>query len=323
MKLNTRDVEKTDISSVDKLIIENIDSHVSLARDVCNHLISSGGKKLRSKLVLMSHNIFSNGTEKEKKDSLNLAASVEFLHNATLMHDDIIDNAKKRRHKPSANFVFGNNASILCGDFLFSKSFEMMISTNRTDVLKPLSNAIRVIIEGELLQIMYSGAFDISMNRYIEIVHSKTAVLFSAACEVGAISANASTEEIESLKMFGENLGMSFQMIDDVLDYDGNEKDTGKDIGADFREGKVTLPIIVCNESLHDKKKKEFELSFEEKDFEKCMSFLKSTDSLNKSRIIAKKYSDKAYNIINKYVKNSLDAKNLQELCDLSIKRRL
>jgi octaprenyl-diphosphate synthase len=245
---------------------------------------------------------------------------VEFLHNATLLHDDVIDEATTRRHQPSSNAVYGDKASILGGDYLFSRGFETMVKTGRIDVLTVLSKASRIIIEGELLQLMHSGSFDLTLETYFQITQAKTAVLFSAACEVGALSANASSNDVQALAQFGEHLGMAFQMIDDILDYEGEEGVLGKSIGNDLMEGKVTLPLLLCHKDLNDHDKEHFEAAFLKKDLEKCLFYLNQTKAFYKSRILAQRHCEHAHNILMPY-QSSPAAQRLQNLCAISLKR--
>ena len=233
-----------DIEAANKLILEKLDSKVPLIKEIASYLILSGGKRLRPLLTFCSFNLVDNKIN-EKKNHVGLAAAVEFIHAATLLHDDVIDESKKRRGNLSANEIWGNKTSVLVGDFLFSRAFQLMSKYGNLEILKILSDTSVIISEGEVLQLSNDNDPTINEDLYFEVINGKTASLFSAACQVGGISAKGSEKKIESLKSFRTNFGMAFQLIDDAIDYSSTNKSLGKNIGDDFKEGKITLPIIL------------------------------------------------------------------------------
>lgn len=231
-----------DIASVNQLIIRHMNSGVPLIPQLAGHIIAAGGKRMRPMMTLAAARLCGyHGTRHHK-----LAACVEFIHTATLLHDDVVDASDLRRGLPSANATFGNQASVLVGDYMFSRAFQLMVEDGSIDVLRILSNASAVIAEGEVLQLSTTNDSATSEQAYLDVVRGKTAELFAAACRVGSVVAGRPAVEEEALRSFGLNLGIAFQIIDDVLDYSANETELGKTVGDDFREGKVTLPIILA-----------------------------------------------------------------------------
>jgi len=231
-----------DMNAVNQLIIQRMNSQVALIPHLAGHIIAAGGKRLRPILTLACSQLCGYAGKRHHK----LAACVEFIHTATLLHDDVVDASDLRRGGPSANALFGNQASVLVGDFLFSRSFELMVEDGSIDVLRILSHASSVIAEGEVLQLTTTNDSTTSEQAYLEVVRAKTAELFAAACRIGAVVASRPASEEEALRTFGLNLGIAFQIIDDVLDYSAEQARLGKTIGDDFREGKVSLPVILA-----------------------------------------------------------------------------
>ena len=232
-----------DLRDVNELIIRYMDSPVVLIPQLASHLVAAGGKRLRPVLTLASAKMcgYADGNR-----HISLAACVEFIHTATLLHDDVVDESGLRRGLASANAVFGNKASVLVGDFLFSRSFELMVEDGSLDVLRILSHASSVIAEGEVLQLITSNDTETSETAYLDVIRAKTAQLFAAACRIGAVVAERPRVEEEALETYGMNLGIAFQLIDDVLDFSAEQAKLGKTVGDDFREGKITLPIILA-----------------------------------------------------------------------------
>lgn len=230
-----------DLKKVDQIIENNLDSPVPLIPTMGRHLIFAGGKRLRPLLTIACHRLF----EETGDAALGLAAAVEFIHTATLLHDDVIDESQLRRGLPSANAVWGNQPSVLVGDFLFARSFQLMVESNNSDVLKILANAAACIAEGEILQLSVCHNLEAKTEDALRVIEAKTATLFAAACQVGALMAHETTHAT-ALRDYGRNLGMAFQIVDDILDYCAHTNYLGKDIGDDFREGKITLPIILA-----------------------------------------------------------------------------
>jgi octaprenyl-diphosphate synthase len=229
-----------DLRLVELQFRKDLQSDVPLIRKVGEYVLSSGGKRIRPALLLLTARLCGYSGAR----SVPLASVIEFIHTATLLHDDVVDNAHLRRGNASANTLWGNEASVLVGDFLFSKSFSLMVADGDLDILRVLSGATTIIAEGEVLQLICTSDLDITEERYVEVIESKTAILISAACRAGAILGKASPEQEEELGHFGMNLGIAFQLMDDTLDYIASEEQFGKSIGHDLEEGKITLPLI-------------------------------------------------------------------------------
>lgn len=226
---------------VNALILERAGSHVEMVPEVAHHLIEAGGKRLRPMLTIASA-LLSGGPDGSE---VNYAASVEFMHTATLLHDDVVDESEQRRGKPAARMVWGNQASVLVGDFLLGQAFMMMVEAGNLDALGVLSRAAAIIAEGEVLQLAKAGDLDASEDDYFAVIEAKTAALFAAATEVGAIAGGTDEAGRKALRDYGHALGIAFQLIDDVLDFGGASGVLGKNVGDDLREGKMTLPVIL------------------------------------------------------------------------------
>ncbi|CAO3356559.1 polyprenyl synthetase family protein [Azospirillum sp. A26] len=231
-----------DLSAVNQIILDRMQSQVEMIPQLAGYLIAAGGKRLRPVLTLAAANLCGYQGEHHRL----LAAVVEFIHSATLLHDDVVDESDLRRGMASANAVFGNKASVLVGDFLFSRAFEMMVEVQSLDVLRILSGASAIIAEGEVLQLRTTNDTETSEQAYLEVIKGKTAELFAAACRVGAVVANRPQAEEMALYDYGMNLGIAFQLVDDVLDYSALQAKLGKTVGDDFREGKITLPVVLA-----------------------------------------------------------------------------
>jgi octaprenyl-diphosphate synthase len=231
----------SDLQRVNKTILERTGSDVTMIPEVANHLISSGGKRLRPMLTLAAAGLCNYVGE----GHIKLAASVEFMHTATLLHDDVVDQSDMRRGKLAARMLWGNEASVLVGDFLLGQAFKMMVEVGSLPCLDVLSTAAAVIAEGEVMQLSAAKDTQTTEDAYLAVIRAKTAALFGAACEVGPLLANGSRAEIEACRSYGMNLGVAFQLIDDALDYGGTSAKLGKNVGDDFREGKITLPIVL------------------------------------------------------------------------------
>jgi len=229
-----------DLRLVEDQFRKDLASDVPLIRKVGEYVLSSGGKRIRPAMLLLAARLCNYSGDQ----AIPLASVVEFIHTATLLHDDVVDSATLRRGQASANTLWGNEASVLIGDFLFSKSFSLMVGVGSLDILRVMSQATTVIAEGEVLQLLYTGDLDLSEENYIGVVRAKTAVLLSAACQCGAILGKVAPEQEQALADFGMELGIAFQLMDDLLDYTASEADFGKSIGHDLEEGKMTLPLI-------------------------------------------------------------------------------
>jgi octaprenyl-diphosphate synthase len=233
---------KADMERVNATILLRTGSDVAMIPEVANHLISSGGKRLRPMLTLAAATLCGYKGE----GHLKLAASVEFMHTATLLHDDVVDESDMRRGKPAARKVWGNEASVLVGDFLLGQAFKMMVEVGSLPCLDVLSTAAAVIAEGEVMQLAAAKNLATSEDEYLAVIRAKTAALFAAACEVGPLVAGGGKEAVTACRSYGANLGIAFQLIDDVLDYGGAAAKLGKNVGDDFREGKITLPVVLA-----------------------------------------------------------------------------
>ncbi|MFW5824633.1 MAG: octaprenyl diphosphate synthase [Marinobacter sp.] len=234
------DTVADDFSRVNDLIIKRLSSDVPLVEKIAQYIIESGGKRLRPLLVLLS----SRALGYQRDDHLKLAAVIEFLHTATLLHDDVVDTSDMRRGRSTANARWGNAPSVLVGDFLYARAFEMMVELGSLPIMEVLSHATAVIAEGEVLQLMNVKNPDVTEEQYMEVIHNKTAMLFEAASHTGALLAGAGPEQEQALKDYGRHLGLAFQLVDDALDYSGDADAMGKNVGDDLAEGKATLPLI-------------------------------------------------------------------------------
>jgi octaprenyl-diphosphate synthase len=233
---------KSDLERVNALILDRMQSPVALIPQLAGHIIAAGGKRLRPMLTLATARMCGYCGERH----MALAAAVEFIHTATLLHDDVVDASDLRRGLATANAVWGNKSSVLVGDFLFSRAFQLMVEDGSLKVLDILSRASAIIAEGEVLQLVTSNDISTSEEDYLRVVDAKTAQLFAAASSIGAILTNRLAAEEEALDRFGRNLGIAFQLVDDMLDYSAQEAELGKTIGDDFRDGKITLPVVLA-----------------------------------------------------------------------------
>ncbi|MRG70845.1 polyprenyl synthetase family protein [Alphaproteobacteria bacterium HT1-32] len=264
-------------------------SPVALIPQLAGHIVASGGKRLRPLMTLAAARLC--GYEGERH--IGLASCVEFIHTATLLHDDVVDESALRRGQDSANAIWGNKASVLVGDFLFSRAFELMVEDGSLDVLRILSSASSTIAEGEVLQLITANDTETGEAAYLEVVTAKTAALFAAACEIGAVVADRPAVEEEALRAYGLNLGIAFQLIDDVLDYSASQADLGKAIGDDFRDGKITLPVVLAFRRGDDTERAFWKRTLEEQeirdeDLDHAMQLIDKhralTDSIDRAR---------------------------------------
>ncbi|MDG2473695.1 MAG: polyprenyl synthetase family protein [Paracoccaceae bacterium] len=310
------------MQSVDELINNRMFSeHAPLIQNLTNHLINAGGKRLRPLLTLAAANICNY----RAKYHIHLAAIVEFIHTATLLHDDVIDESLKRRGRPTANRLWDNKSSVLVGDFLFARAFQLMVETESLKVLDSLSNASAEISESEVLQMSLSQNLSTSKDQYMQVIRGKTAILFASACEVGGLIAEAKNEHVEALRLYGEALGISFQIVDDFLDYTGNKSNLGKNIGDDFREKKITLPIIYSLQKKNNTNylfwKRTLEKGHQKiEDFEIAQKVLIDDGSLDKTRLDAIYWSNIAKSQL-KFLPESQFNKLLVKLTDYVVAR--
>ena len=307
---------------VEEKIKNKLTSEVDLVQKISDYHIKTGGKRLRALLTLGSSKLC--GYLKGGRD-INLAACVELIHGATLLHDDVIDNSDVRRGKKTTNVIWGNQSSILAGDYLLSRCFEMMVEDGNLEILKLLSSTSAKIAQGEILQLQHKGEVDMLEETYLKIISSKTAVLFSAATKVGAILAERNNKEKEALEFYGKNLGLTFQIADDTLDYNSNINLFGKNTGNDFYEGKITLPIILLFQQANDSEKKQLENIFN-KNIRSENDFSDVLKLISKYKIISKCYK-KAEHFINlasnslSIFKDTEEKKILENLTSFSLER--
>ena len=289
--------------------------------EITKHIFESGGKKIRPLLCIATAEALNYKLDKH----ILLAATIEFIHTATLLHDDVVDESSTRRGEKTANILWDNKSSILVGDFLFSRAFQLMVATKSLSVLEILSNAAAIIAESEVLQLTNIKNINIDLKTYFKIIEGKTAELFSAACETGAMIATSNLNQIKSFKSYGKSIGICFQLIDDYLDYKGDKKIMGKLIGNDFFNSKLTYPIIITlNEGTNSEKEK-IEKLFKKKqktknDLKLILEILDNNNALKKTKIEANKWSKKAKEEIQKIPQNTITSL-LQELADSIISR--
>ena len=296
-----------DLDQVNGLIIKHMDSHVALIPQLAAWLIAAGGKRIRPLLTLGCTRLYGYDGARP----FGLSAAVEFIHTATLLHDDVVDESVERRGKPSANMVFGNQASVLVGDFLFCRSFQLMVADGSIDILRILSDASATIAEGEVLQLAAANDLSTGMDQYNAIIAAKTAALFAAACEVGPIIAGAGDAAQKAMRDFGYYLGMAFQIADDVLDYSAKREKLGKTVGDDFREGKITAPVLLALEKADETERAFWERTMARReqndgDLEMAQSLLQKHDALKRGLAMARAYEDKARAALHTAPKNDL-----------------
>ncbi|MFL2932518.1 MAG: polyprenyl synthetase family protein [bacterium] len=312
----------SDLEEVEKEIKKNFYSDVVLIPDVSEYLSSSGGKRIRPLLLLLSSRACGYSGHK----AIKLSCVVEFIHTATLLHDDVVDGADVRRGNPSANSKWGNEASVLVGDFLFAKSFELMSSEEDTRIMKTMSEACTLLSEGEVLQLINLYNTDITEEEYLKVVFRKTAALIAASCKLGAILSDSPNQIIESFNSYGKNIGYSFQLIDDALDYMGDENETGKKIGNDLIDGNITLPLLHLLSNIDEIRKERLKKIILESKviLEEDQSFvLKLMDeysSVEYTRNLAKRYAENAKSSLS-VIEKSENLDSLISLADFIVDR--
>lgn len=308
-----------DMSAVDSVIRESLYSEVALINQVSEYIIHSGGKRLRPALVLLSANLF-HGVQSTHHQ---LAAIVEFIHTATLLHDDVVDASDLRRGKSTANHVFGNAASVLVGDFLYSRAFQMMVKLQNMRVMEILAEATNTISEGEVLQLLNVRKVDITEQAYLKVIHFKTAKLFEAATRLGAVMSNANAAQEQNLAAYGMHLGTAFQLIDDVLDLSGDPAQIGKKLGNDLAEGKPTLPLLYAMEHGTPEQSALVKAAIEQGDLtqlDAVLAALASTGAMTYVRGVARKEADLACEAIASFA-DSPQHQALIDLADFAVNR--
>ncbi len=297
---------ENEMQAVNDIIRDRMQSPIGMIPDLAEHLVGAGGKRLRPLLTIASAQLCGGATADHHK----LAAAVEFIHSATLLHDDVIDESDLRRGRKVANRIWGNSASILVGDFLFARAFNLMVETSSLEALDILSTASSVIAEGEVHQLAALRKIDISEQSYMDIIGAKTAALFAAACEVSPVILNAPLETQSAMRDYGINLGLAFQLVDDALDYGGLESALGKSVGDDFREGKLTLPVIRAiaqartendTESLEFWTRVMSDYQQTDTDLERAVSLLRQSGALSSTLDLARDYAAKAQKNLNQF----------------------
>ena len=310
-----------DIIRVNRLIVEKMESRAPLIPQLAGHIVAAGGKRLRPMLTLAASRLC--GYEGERH--IALATCVEFIHTATLLHDDVVDESMLRRGQESANALWGNEASVLVGDFLFSRAFQLMVSDGSLKVLKILSDASAIIAEGEVLQLLTTNDTETSEEAYLEVIRSKTATLFAAAAKIGAVVAERPKAEEEALESYGMNLGIAFQLVDDALDYSADQAKLGKTVGDDFREGKISLPVVLAWRRGNDKEREFWRQTLEhqeqkECDLEKAISLMEKHGALRDTIERARHYGSIARDALGIF-SDSETKSAMSEAIDFSIER--
>ena len=288
---------KSDLLAVNEVIRASLHSEVPLVNQVAGHIIQGGGKRLRPSTLLLVGGLFGP----VRKEHHELAAVIEFIHTATLLHDDVVDQSTKRRNHKTANTIFGNAASVLVGDFIYSRAFQMMVKINHMKVMEVLANTTNTIAEGEVLQLLNIHNASIEDEDYLKVVYYKTAKLFESAAELGAIIGGADDNDIKVLAQFGKHMGIAFQLIDDVLDLSGNPEEIGKNLGDDLAEGKPTLPLLYAMKKGSDEQKNIIRAAIENgglTELESVLNAVKETKALEYVRELAKEEIEKGEKLI-------------------------
>ncbi|MGI8840924.1 MAG: polyprenyl synthetase family protein [Caulobacteraceae bacterium] len=311
-----------DMAGVDALIAARMQSPVSVIPALAEHLIEAGGKRLRPLLTVAAARLIGGRGD----GALKLAAAVEFIHTATLLHDDVVDSSRLRRGKVAAHLIWGAPSSVLVGDFLFARAFELMVETGLVPALEILARASRVIAEGEVLQLSRAHDLNLSQATYLEIITAKTAELFAAAAEAGAVSAGATAGQSVALRAFGRNLGLAFQLADDALDYDGATETLGKNAGDDFREGKATLPLLLAIARLGPREVDFWERAIgrreqTEADFRRARELIIGAGALQATLDLAADYADAAKAALTVFPPGAWRT-GLEALADFAVSRR-
>jgi len=317
---------KKDLSAFEDTLKDSLNSDSALISEVAYHLSSLKGKRLRPALVFLSFGLYRNSNPDFREDSctMNVALAIELIHNATLLHDDVIDQSQFRRGEISVNHKWTNLVSVLMGDFLLANAFKLLVKTKSASLLSSISKATEQTSIGEMNQIQERHNYELDEKTYLQIIAEKTASLFGAACESGALAAEADQKSQKQLKNYGQNLGMAFQITDDLLDWIGEIEKTGKGLGNDLKEGKITLPLIhTLREADESSRKKIFGLlqnDFNQKDFNRILSIIKGNGGVEYSRQKAKTFGEKALSQLSD-LKDSEYKQALENLVSFVIKR--
>lgn len=312
-----------ELERVDQEFRKNLHSEVSIISTIGEHLLFSGGKRFRPILLLLSSKLCGYQGNRH----ISMASLIEFIHTATLLHDDVVDKAELRRGVLSANSIWGNDACVLVGDFLFTKSFSLMVESGNWKILKAISTATTLMAEGEIEELVKTNDLSITEEKYLSIIFKKTASLISAATQIGAILGNVSPEKELALYEFGKNVGMAFQLIDDKLDYTSNEEEFGKKIGIDLKEGKITLPLIIAYNRCNDEEKTFIQSiidseSIKKEDFLKVVEIIERYDGIYQTWLKAKNYIEDAKRHLQLFP-DSREKEALMILADYVLERKL
>ncbi|MGZ0186729.1 MAG: polyprenyl synthetase family protein [Alphaproteobacteria bacterium] len=316
------DLVSDDMAAVNRLIVERMHSPVPMIPQLAGHIVAAGGKRLRPLLTLAAARMCGYGGDHH----VGLAACVEFIHTATLLHDDVVDESALRRGRDSANAIFGNQASVLVGDFLFSRSFQLMVDAGSLEVLAILANAAATIAEGEVLQLTTANDPATTEEAYYAVIRGKTAALFAAAARVGAVVAGRPKTDADALDAYGMNLGLAFQIVDDVLDYDADQAALGKTVGDDFREGKATLPILLAYERGSADERAFWHRCIADEDqrdgdLETAIGLLRSSGALTDSASAARKCAADAKAALQGFNGDAAYGKALADVADFCVER--
>lgn len=309
-----------DMNAVNHLIQDSLKSDVVLINQLSQYIISNGGKRLRPMLALLA----AKTCGYNKQQHIDIAAIIEFIHTATLLHDDVVDESDMRRGKDTANNIWGNQAAVLVGDFLYSRSFEMMVDVGQLRIMQVLAQATNVIAEGEVLQLLNCNDADTTEKRYLNVIYSKTAKLFEAACQLGAILAERNEAEEKAMADYGMHLGTAFQVVDDILDYSASADEMGKNVGDDLAEGKPTLPLIIALQRSDGGDALMIREAIEQgglDNIEEIISIIHKTGALDYSKNVAKKEAELAVESLS-FFPESAEKTALTELAWFSISRQ-
>ncbi|OSM01601.1 polyprenyl synthetase family protein [Magnetofaba australis] len=316
-----RELVSDDLERTNRIIIEQLDSHVEMIPTLGQHLLNSGGKRLRPILTLIAAKLFGY----QGNDHALLAAVVEFIHTATLLHDDVVDKSNTRRGRATANSVWGNKAPVLVGDFLFSRSFQILVEHGDLRVLRIMADCCAIISEGEVMQLVASNDLATNEARYLDVVKHKTASLFASASQLGAVAAGRSDEEAAKLSEFGLKLGIAYQVVDDALDYASQSDELGKNVGDDFQEGKMTLPVIHAYAHAEGEEKEFWQKCLEEDEqpegsFERAIALIRERGSLEYAMGKARQFAAEAKAAL-EGLPDTPEKQALANLADFSVDR--
>lgn len=313
-----------DMTALNDVIRASLRSEVALINQISSYIVEAGGKRIRPALLLLTAQSIANG--EELKHQLGMATVVEFIHTATLLHDDVVDESNLRRGRATANAAFGNAASVLVGDFLYSRAFQMMVAPNELKIMEILAEATNTIAEGEVLQLMNMHDSDVNEARYMQVIHFKTGKLFEASCALGALLAKATEEQYQAAQAYGRHIGTAFQLIDDILDYTASAEQMGKNAGDDLREGKPTLPLIYLLDQGTPEQKKLVKNAIDQAEdlpddlFMQVYKAIVDSKAITYTEAAAEREAQLAKNALACFPKNAA-TQSLLDLCDYSLIR--